>query len=195
MCIVSNDLHSAWLYSFIDYYDNTITTNKPVISENNETPVYIFYIIGIGNAVLLIVIIVATLCLAYTCYVRWNNAKKLPSAGKDSWSGNLYTVSSCLCIYMYTYTHMHIMCRYVCMYVYCTLHGRIKGTTCALFSIKCKGAVAMDKKAQLWSYFVIVLLNSAFQKVTIAFLHTSITLDSWLWMFTCVHFLQWQWYR
>ena len=25
---------------------------------------------------------------------------------------------------------------------YCTLHGRIKGTKCALFSIKCKGAVS-----------------------------------------------------
>ena len=25
--------------------------------------------------------------------------------------------------------------------IYCTLHGRIKGTKCALFSMKCKGAV------------------------------------------------------
>ena len=31
--------------------------------------------------------------------------------------------------------------------IYCTLHGRIKGTKCALFSIECKGAVR--KKAQL----------------------------------------------
>ena len=28
-----------------------------------------------------------------------------------------------------------------CMFLYCTLRGRIKGTRCALFSIKCKGAV------------------------------------------------------
>ena len=30
--------------------------------------------------------------------------------------------------------------------IYCTLRGRIKGTKCALFSIKCKGAVWKKKQ-------------------------------------------------
>ena len=72
--------------------------------------------------------------------------------------------------------------------LYCTLHGRIKGTKCALFSIKCKGAV-WKKSTVMKLISLLFLLHSAFQKVIIAFLHTSITLDSWLWTFTCEHFL------
>ena len=60
---------------------------------------------------------------------------------------------------------------------YCTLRGRIKRTKCALFSIKCKGAV-WKKKHSYEVNLLLLLLHSAFQKVTIAFLHTSITLDS-----------------
>ena len=30
---------------------------------------------------------------------------------------------------------------YTLLLLYCTLHGQMKGTKCALFSIKCKGAV------------------------------------------------------
>ena len=74
-------------------------------------------------------------------------------------------------------------CRYIsqtpCWRVtlYCTLRGWIKGTKCALFSIKCKGAVWI-KKHNYEVNLLLFLLNSTFQKVTIAFLHTSITLDS-----------------
>ena len=68
--------------------------------------------------------------------------------------------------------------------------GWIKGTKCALFSIKCKGAV-WKKHSYEVNFLLLFLFHSAFQKMTIAFLHTSITLrDSWLWMFMCVHFLQ-----
>ena len=84
------------LFSCVDYYDNTtelVTTNKPVILEDTTTPTYAYYIIGIGSAVLLIVLILITLCLIYVCYVRWNNAKELPPSVKDPWSGPLYTVS------------------------------------------------------------------------------------------------------
>ena len=61
--------------------------------------------------------------------------------------------------------------------IYCTLRGRIKGTKCALFSIKCKGAV-WKKGTVMKLICLLFLLHSAFQKVIIAFLHTSITLDS-----------------
>ena len=45
-----------------------------------------------------------------------------------------------------------------------------------LFSIKCKGAVC--KKSTVMQLFCLLFLfHSAFQKVIIAFLHTSITLD------------------
>ena len=51
-----------------------------------------------------------------------------------------------------------------------TLCEQIKGTKCALFSIKCKGAVWKVKHScevnLLW-----FLSDSAFQKVTIAFMH------------------------
>ena len=60
--------------------------------------------------------------------------------------------------------------------IYCTLRGQIKATKCALFSIKCKGAVWKVMKL----ICLLFLLHSTFQKVIIAFLHTSITLDSGL---------------
>ena len=66
---------------------------------------------------------------------------------------------------------------YTVILLYCTLRGRIKGTKCALFSIKCKGAVWKKKHSYEVNLFI-VFLHSAFQKVIIAFLHTSITLDS-----------------
>ena len=61
--------------------------------------------------------------------------------------------------------------------IYCSLRGRIKGTKCALFSIKCKGAV-WKKSTAMKLICLLFLLHSAFQKVIIAFLRTSITLDS-----------------
>ena len=49
---------------------------------------------------------------------------------------------------------------------------------CFLFH-KVQGC-CMDKKHSCEINLLLFLLNSAFQKVTIAFLRTSITLDSWL---------------
>ena len=70
---------------------------------------------------LLTIIVVVTLCLAYICYVRWNNAKELPPAVKDPWSGPLYTVSRCyVCMYVAMYVCMYIsmyICMHVCMYI------------------------------------------------------------------------------
>ena len=62
---------------------------------------------------------------------------------------------------------------------YCTLHGWIKGTKCALFSIKCKGAV-WETKHSYEVNLLLFLFYSALQNTTVVFLHTSITLDSWL---------------
>ena len=88
--------------SYIDYYDNTTeVTNQPVMSQHSEdttTPVYAYYIIGIGSAVLLIALTLAICCCAYTCYVRWINAKELPPmpvSMKDPWG--LYSVSCYYC--------------------------------------------------------------------------------------------------
>ena len=81
------------LFSCVDYYDNTtelVTNNKPVVSKDTATPTYAYYIIGIGSAVLLIVITLIILCLICVCYVRWNNAKELP----PSVTGPFYSVSS-----------------------------------------------------------------------------------------------------
>ena len=47
----------------------------------------------------------------------------------------------CTCIFSYVYLCVHVCTMYVYVCVYCSLRGRIKGTKCALFSIKCKGAV------------------------------------------------------
>ena len=41
------------------------------------------------------------------------------------------------------------------MYIYCTLCGRIKGTKCALFSIKCKGAVWKKKHSYEVNFFIV----------------------------------------
>ena len=90
--------------SYIDYYDNTtevVLTDQPVMSQHSEdttTPVYAYYIIGIGSAVLLIGLTLAVCCCAYTCYVRWINAKELPPmpvSMKDPWG--LYSVSCYYC--------------------------------------------------------------------------------------------------
>lgn len=80
-----------------DYYDNTteaVTNDRSVISEDTTVPTYAYYIIGIGGALLIIVLTVVIVCLACICYVRWNNAKELPPSAKDPWSGPLYLVSA-----------------------------------------------------------------------------------------------------
>ena len=78
------------LFSCVDYYDNTPELVATVISEDTTIPTYAYYIIGIGSAVLLIVLTLITLCLICVCYVRWNNAKELP----PSVTGPFYSVSS-----------------------------------------------------------------------------------------------------
>ena len=39
--------------------------------------------------------------------------------------------------------------------LYCTLRGQIKGTKCALFSIKCKGAVWKKKQSYEVNLFIV----------------------------------------
>ena len=97
------------MYSHADYfYDNTtaviIPTEDPVIiptedpvtvtSEDEEMPTYVYYIIGIGSAALIIGLGLAICCCSYTCYVKCYNAKtkELPSLPKDPWE-YLYSVS------------------------------------------------------------------------------------------------------
>ena len=94
-----------YLFVYTEYYDNTtnipVVTDQPVMSQHSEedttTPVYAYYIIGIGSAVLLIALTLAVCCCTYTCYVRWNNAKELPplTSVKDPWG--LYSVSKHYC--------------------------------------------------------------------------------------------------
>ena len=94
-----------YLFVYTEYYDNTtnipVVTDQPVMSQHSEedttTPVYAYYIIGIGSAVLLIALTLAICCCTYTCYVRWNNAKELPplTSVKDPWG--LYSVSNHYC--------------------------------------------------------------------------------------------------
>ena len=87
---------------------------------------------------------------------------------------DIYTLSpQALGVYIRQTTHAHGIA-----IKYCTLHGWIKGAKCALFSIKCKGAVW--KKHSYEVNLLLFLFYSAFQKVTVAFLHTSITPDSQL---------------
>ena len=86
------------LCSCIDYYDNndtteTVTTNSPVISEDDRIPTYAYYIIGIGSGVLLIVLTLVICCFTYTCYVKYKNAKALPTTSEDPWK-QFYLVSA-----------------------------------------------------------------------------------------------------
>ena len=73
--------------------NETVPTRIPVTSEDT-TPTYVYYIIGIGSAVLLIILTLVTCCFAYTCYVKYNNAIiDLPTT-EDPWK-HLYSVSAC----------------------------------------------------------------------------------------------------
>ena len=88
------------LCSCIDYYDyndttETVPTNSPVISEDNRIPTYAYYIIGIGSGVLLIVLTLVICCFTYTCYVKYKNAKTLPTTSEDPWK-QFYLVSAAL---------------------------------------------------------------------------------------------------
>ena len=60
----------------------------------------------------------------------------------------MYHYSMAIYIYIYIYILHTIYHQQFIIILYCTLCGRIKGTKCALFSIKCKGAVwkKMEKK-------------------------------------------------
>ena len=94
-CTLSHNL----LYYYADYNQSEIV--PPEVSSVSEddatTPTYAYYIIGIGSAVLLIALTLVICCCAYTCYVRWNNArsnKKLPPSFADPWG--LYSVSNLL---------------------------------------------------------------------------------------------------
>ena len=69
--------------------------------------------------------------------------------------------------YMYVYSKI----------LYCTLRGRIKGTKCALFSIKCKGAVWKKKHSYEVNLFI-VFAPQRIPEGDNCILHTSITLDS-----------------
>ena len=66
---------------------------------------------------------------------------------------------------------------YVCIYIVLNLIGHIKGTKCALFPYK-SARVLYGKKHSYEVNLLLFLFHSALQKVIIAFLHTSITLDS-----------------
>ena len=71
---------------------NEIVTNLPVTSEDS-IPNYAYYIIGIGSAVLLIILTLVTCCFVYTCYVKHNNAIVDLPITEDPWK-HLYSVSA-----------------------------------------------------------------------------------------------------
>ena len=62
------------------------------------------------------------------------------------------------CIYLATHPLCFIFvdtCDSASSNIYCTLHGRIKGTKCALFSVKCKGAVWKIKHSYEVNLFLV----------------------------------------
>ena len=85
------------VYSCTDYYDDIaeiVPTRIPVTSED-ATPTYAYYIIGIGSAVLLIILALVTCCFVYTCYVKCNNTVVDLPTTEDPWK-HLYSVSTTL---------------------------------------------------------------------------------------------------